>query len=346
MKFFYFILSGILLSSTAANAQQVDSLSKNADFEKLTAKLFSLKSTAPQAGLLVDFSKRPTIKGVLPLYRDAISAFFVDAGFSSNNDFVPLFERGKWATDAVGALSYTLFLSRDNSTFLASTKTEQQQRAWTWLNVRGGYNFSSYLLYRDDNSTDIEREISRRNYHNIFGQVNLGFYLSPFKNSLSWLNLSGNAGFEYRQNDNNYMALQTVRLKSYNKISSDASTQELEVTSEETSAKKGDFVVANSANLNYSLTLLINNGNGLAFGINFYGKTRLTEALKSTDLGFGINVPVRVTKNSERRTLANLSLNYEVTDVGGKLNPNRTNFSDKGLLGLTVAIPVYTLSSQ
>jgi hypothetical protein len=63
-------------------------------------------------------------------------------------------------------------------------------------------------------------------------------------------------------------------------------------------------------------------------------------------LGFGINIPVQVTKNNQQRTFANVSLNYEVIDVGGKLNPNRTNFSDKGLLGLTVAIPVYTLSGK
>ncbi|RYZ98552.1 MAG: hypothetical protein EOP47_19085 [Sphingobacteriaceae bacterium] len=324
-----------------------DSLYKNADFEQISANVFSLHSTAPQTGILLDFSKKPTIKGSVPIYQRNMSALFVEGSVTSNNDFVPLFERGKWAPNASAALSYTVFIDRDSryseyAKLSSNSYVSADQIFWAWINAKGGYNLSSYLFYREDNTMAIDRQISRNNYKSLFGQVNFGFYLAPFKQSLSWLNISGNAGFEYMQHDNNYAALQTVRVKSYNKVAAVSGIQELEVTSEETSAKQGHFILANSANLNYSLTFLINSNGKYIFGLNAFGKTRLTQALRSTDLGFGVSVPVRRKKNDKYKTIANLALNYEVIDVGGKLNSN-AHFSDKGLLGLTLAIPVYTL---
>ncbi|MEO6148750.1 MAG: hypothetical protein ABIN95_00065 [Mucilaginibacter sp.] len=353
------LLGGLLILSSSVKAREAafqdslsstmgrDSLYKNTDFEQISANVFSLHGTAPQAGILIDFSKRPTIKGSVPLYQRNMSVLFLDAAVTSNNDFVPILERGKWAPSATAALSYTVFIDRDSryseyAKLSSNSYVSADQMFWGWINAKGGYNFSSNLFYRNDNTVSVERQLSRKDYHNLFGQVNFGFYLAPFKHALSWLNFSGNAGFEYMQRDNNYASLQTVRIKSYDKITEANSTQELEVTSEETSAKEGAFIVANSANVNYSLTFLINSEGKYIFGLNVFGKTRLTQALRSTDLGFGFNIPVRRKKNDQYKTIANLGLNYEVVDVGSRLNKN-VHFSDKGLLGLTVAIPVYTL---
>ena len=256
---------------------------------------------------------------------------------------MPLVDEGKWAADAFADVSYTIFLSRDNRTgsVPALNTVDATRRFWVWLNAKGGYNFSSYLFRLDADTRDIDKQISRKNYHNLFGQANIGFYFTPFQNGLPWLNVTGSAGFEYKQNDNNYAALNTVRIKTYEKVVQDDGTREAEVTSEETSAREGDFIVSNSANVNYNLTLLFA-AQKYAFGLNFFGKTRLSGRLKSTDLGFGVSFPVKRTKNDKPRTIANFNFNYQVIDVGGRLNPAHSRFSDKGLLGLTVAIPVYT----
>jgi hypothetical protein len=328
----------LFIVASVARAQEQpasgDNKERNSDFEQLTAKAFNANSVTPQTGILVNFSKKPLIKGSFPVYQGDISTLFVDAAVTSNNDFIPLFEKGKWATNASGNLSYTLFLTRNDH----AEKTNR-----TWLNAKGGYNFQSYLFFLDNGNTNVESQISRKNYNTLFGQLNLGFYLTPFSGSLSWLNINGNAGFEYRQKDNNYTSMQTVIVRSYNKITSTKSTEALEATSEETSAKQGTFVLANSTSFVYNLTLLVN-PEQFTFGLNFYGRTRLTEALKSTDIGFGISVPVQHMVQNEKRVIANLSLNYEVPDIGSKLNKN-ARFSDKGLLGLTIAIPVFVLNS-
>lgn len=352
MKTFALNLLFLLLScASVVRAQDQpagrDSLYKNADFERLTARVFTLNSTVPQTGILVDFSKKPVIKGSVPVYQGNMSMLFVEAAVTSNNDFIPLFEKGKWATNASGNLAYTLFLNRDTKYDAATVSNaafaKPSSVTWAWLTAKGGYSFQSYLFFLDNGATKIENQISRKNFNNLFGQLSAGFYLTPFKgNSMSWLNITGNVGFEYRQKDDNYAAMQTVIVRSYDKITSTKSTEALEATSEETSAKKGVFVQANTTSAIYNVTFLIN-PDKYTFGLNFYGKTRLTEQLKSTDIGFGVSIPVQRTVQNERRTLVNLSLNYEVPDIGNKLNKN-ARFSDKGLLGLTVAIPVYTLS--
>ncbi|AYL98436.1 hypothetical protein [Mucilaginibacter celer] len=345
-----FLLLMICASAVHAQDQPAagrDSLYKNADFERLTSRVFSLNSTTPQTGILVDFSKKPVIKGSIPVYQGNMSMLFVEAAVTSNNDFIPLFEKGKWATNASGNLAYTLFLNRDtkyeSSAVSNAAYTQPSSVMWAWLTAKGGYNFQSYLFFLDNGASNVESQISRKNYNSLFGQLTGGFYLTPFKGTgMSWLNITGNLGFEYRQNDNNYLAMQTVIVRSYDKITSTKSSEALEATSEETSAKKGLFIKANTTSALYNVTFLIS-PDKYTFGLNFYGKTRLTEALKSTDIGFGINIPVQRTVQNERRTLVNLSLNYEVPDISNKLNKN-ARFSDKGLLGLTVAIPVYTLS--
>jgi hypothetical protein len=345
-----FVLLLICASVVRAQDQPAagrDSLYKNADFERLTAPVFNLNSTTPQTGILIDFSKKPVIKGSVPVYQGNMSMLFVEAAITSNNDFIPLFEKGKWGTNASGNLAYTLFLNRDTK-YEASAVTNAAYAKpssvnWAWLTAKGGYNFQSYLFFLDNGNSNVESQISRKNYNSLFGQLSGGFYLTPFKGTgMSWLNITGNVGFEYRQKDNNYATMQTVIIRSYDKITSTKSTEALEATSEETSAKKGLFILANTSSVIYNVTFLIN-PDKYTFGLNFYGKTRLTESLKSTDIGFGVSVPVQRTVQNERRTLANLSLNYEVPDIAGKLNKN-ARFSDKGLLGLTVAIPVYTLS--
>jgi hypothetical protein len=349
LPLFFVLFICASLARAQDQPEERDSLYKNADFEHLSAKVFNLNSVTPQAGILIDFSKKPVIKGSIPVYQGNLSMLFIDAAVTSNNDFVPLFEKGKWATNASGNLSYTIFLNRTNKySKLESGSigkpafTAPSQAFWVWLNTKGGYNFSSHLFFLDNGNAKIENQISRKSYNNLFGQVNLGFYSNPFDGKLSWLTFSGNIGFEYRQNDNNYASMETVVIRSYDKVTSSKTTEALEATSEETSAKKGVFVLANSSNFVYNLTLLIN-PDKYAFGLNFYGRTRLTQQLKSTDVGFGVSVPIQKMVNNETRTLANLSLNYEVPDVGSQLNKN-ARFSDKGLLGLTVAIPVYILN--
>jgi|GEM_PF-5118708 len=107
--------------------------------------------------------------------------------------------------------------------------------------------------------------------------------------------------------------------------------------------KQGQFIVADASMLNYNLAILIDTENQLSFGLNLYGRTRLTPVLKSTDLGFRVNIPLKHTVATERRVLMNLNLNYDVIDVNNSLNPN-FHFGDKGYLSLGVAIPIYTLS--
>jgi hypothetical protein len=352
MKNFTLLLFSLLAGTTILHAQdqpgERDSLYKNADFEIVSAKVLNLNSTAPQTGVLLDFSKRPVIKGAVPFYQGNMSALFAEASVASNNDFIPLFQKGKWAPGVSGNLSYTLFLNRQNTYFdgVSVSKAEYvnaSQLFWVWLTTKAGFNVSSYLFYRDNNNDELDKQISRKNYKSLFGQINAGFYYTPFKSSLSWLSLSGNLGFEYRQHDNNYAAMQSVMVRSYNKVTTATGTEALEVTSEETSAKQGEFILANTSIVNYNLTFLISPQGKYAFGLNFFGRTRLTQSLKSTDLGFGVNIPVQRKTDAGSKTVANLSLNYELPDITNQLNQNN-RFSDKGLLGLTVAIPIYTLS--
>lgn len=351
MKFKLFSLICLLTLgiTTVYGQQQRDSLYRNADFEILSAKFFSSRSAAPQTGIVVDIEKRTKLKGSLPLRQGNLGAIYLNTELTSNNDFTPLFDKGKWAASAAADVSYTLFLNRDsrydvadNGTLSRRSFLKPERGFWIWTTAALGYNFNSYLFYLDNNNPDIERQISRKNYNNITGRGSLGFYFAPFYGRMNALSFTGSLGFEYRQNDNNYAAMRSVVVNSYQKVDG-ADNQAIEVNSNKVSAKQGQFIVADASMINYNLTILFDTESQLSFGLNVYGRTRLTAALKSTDLGFGLNIPLKHNIANERRVLMNLNLNYEVIDINNRLNPN-FHFGDKGYLGLGIAIPIYTLS--
>ncbi|RVU00710.1 hypothetical protein EOD41_12000 [Mucilaginibacter limnophilus] len=342
-----------LTGTSVSQAQQVlqrDSLYRNTDFEIISAKFYSLRSTAPQSGIVVDLSKQSKVKGSLPIHQGNLDAWYFDAELGSNNDYVPLFDKGKWATNAIGAFSYTVFLNRDNRywgvdslAILGPSFLKPTQTFWIWLNAKAGYNLNSFL-FANDNPNNANSYISRQTYHNIFGQVNAGFYFDPFKTQFTWLSFAGNVGFEYRQNDHNYASMQTVRINSLNTVGNTApGGTEVEIESEKTSAKHGRFIVANTPVVNYNVNLLVNSYNNITFGVNFFGRTRLAEALRSTDIGVGVNLPVHKIFKAQKRIMMNLNLEYQVPDVTNNLGTN-ARYSDKGILSLGVAIPVYSLT--
>lgn len=321
---------------------------KRADYDRFIGKILNLNSNAPQTNFLFDVSKSPTIQLSLPIYQGNVHQFFVDGSISSTNDYTPIIKKGEWAPDASVNLSYTWFAIRTTKFYTSEYPTKElvnkapisnaSQLFWLWLTAKAGYNYSNYIFYNDSANIDLDKRTFEKDYDKAFFKLTGNFFFYPSKNKCKWLTITGNVGYQYLSNDNNYSSLKSVNVKTL-KTYSDTLGNSVEVLMNETTAKQGVFKVSNASVIDYNFMTLFSPTEKFFIGLSFYGKTRITKDLNSTDIGLGITIPIQKV-NGDSKTLASFTLKYDIPDISNELST--MTLKEKGVLGFTIGIPITT----
>lgn len=324
---------------------------RRADYDRFIGKVLNLNSNAPQTSFLFDISKSPALKLSLPIYTSNKHQVYLDGNVSSTNDYTPLIKKGKWAPDASANLSYTLFAVRLTRFYTDEYPAEKVDEApiseasqlfWLWLTAKAGYNYSNYIFYNDSSNATQENITFEKAYNKSFFKITGNFFFYPSKQYCKWFTLTGNLGYQYLVNDNNYSSLKSVEVKSLKTIV-DSLGNSVEILMDQTTARKGAFKVSDASLIDYNIMALFSPTQNFYFGLSFYGKTRITKELNSTDIGFGITVPVQKV-NGDSKTAASFTLKYDITDVSNELSS--LTLKERGRLGFTIGVPVSTFRAK
>ncbi len=356
------ILATLLLISSLFSFGQTerskDTDKSREDYDKFIGKVLNLNTNNVQTSFIFDISSSPTLKLTLPAYQSSKQQLFFTGNISSTNNYTPLVKKGKWVPDASISANYSIFLNSTvkfyTSEFPALAGAALQtainnasinnasQLNFVWINLNAGYNYSGYTFFSDDNSLTLDKRITQQNYNSTFFKANINWFFYPSKNKTKWLSLNGSFGYTYKTNDNNYNNLTQVNIKT-TKTYTDASGAVMEVVEDETTARKGKFIITNSSAFDYNIMALVSPTDNFYIGLSFYGKTRTTQDLTSTDLGIGLSIPIQKAKD-DKKTVANFTLKYDMPDVSNQLN--NLSLKDKGKLGFTIGVPLTTFRAK
>lgn len=351
----------LLISSLFSFGQEETSKDMNKareDYDKLIGKVLNLNTNNVQTSFIFDISNTPTLKLTLPAYQSSKQQLFFTGNISSTNNYTPVIKKGKWVPDASFSGTYSIFLKRTvkfkidkfplekgNPELLKkvineASVNEASQLNFIWLNINAGYNYSGYTFFSDINNLTLDNRIIQKNYSSTFFKTNLNWFFYPSKQYTKWLTLNGSLGYTYKTNDNNYNSLKQVNVKT-TKTFIDSFGTVMEVVEDETTARMGKFIIANSSTFDYNVMALISPTDKFYIGFSFYGKTRTTQELTSTDIGFGISIPIQ---KDDNKTIANFTLKYDIPDISNQLNTLR--LKEKGMLGFTVGLPLTTFKAK
>ncbi|SDM65805.1 hypothetical protein [Kriegella aquimaris] len=343
-----FMIFGVLLS----NAQQIlderpDSI-RRAELNDFIGKIVGTNTETPITSFVFDITQSPELKFNIPLNNGVFNQFYIDGKIGSSNDYTPLVKKGEWLPDLGINFNFTKFLTTTtkfytsdiNSLFGGNvengTINEASQLFWSWVNFKAGYNYSTLETYNRDLTLLNKDKFSEQNLNSLILKSDVNFFFYPSKNITNWLSFNGKLGFEFKTNDNNYSSLKSVNIREIESIT-DANGNIIEVSSDEKKIKQGEIITKNTSNINYNLMALISPSKDFYVGLSTYGKQTLTKELKSTDIGFGITIPITKKKGTDK-TLASFTLKYEIPDIKNKLSP--LTLKEKGALGFSIGLPI------
>ena len=329
----------------AQNTVSKDSLDNKEDLRIFIDKIIGSQTEVPKASFIFDISKSPELKLNVPLNKDLYNQFYIDSKVASSNDFTPLIKSGDWLPDVGINLNYTKFFSTITKYYTSEINekyrgkvseasiNDASQLIWTWLNVKVGYNYSTLETYNGDPTLLNKDKFDKNNLNSFLIKTDFNFFFYPSKKKLKFLSFNGKLGYEYKTNDNNYSSLKSINVRDIETIT-DTNGNTIEVSSDTKKIKRGILAIRNTSNINYNIMALISPSEKFYIGLSTYGKKILTKELEALDIGFGITVPI--TKND--KTLASLTLKYEIPDINNKLS----NFplKEKGILGFSIGLPI------
>ena len=333
-------------------AQEVDDNKndsiKRAKFNDFIGKIVGTNTETPKTNFVFDITKSPELKFNIPLNKGVYNQFYFDGKIASSNDYTPLVKKGEWLPDLGINFNYTRFLTTTTKFYTSdinslfekeidnATIDEASQLFWSWINFKAGYNYSTLETYNGDLTLLNKDKFSEVNLNSFLFKSDLNFFFYPSKNKTKWLSFNGKLGFEFKTNDNNYSSLKSVNIREIETIS-DANGNTIEVSSDEKKVKKGIIKTKNTSSLNYNLMALISPTKDFYIGFSTYGKQTFTKELESTDIGFGITIPITKKKGTDK-TLASFTLKYEIPDVNNNLST--LTLKEKGVLGFSIGLPI------
>lgn len=342
------LIFGIFIS----NAQEVDDNKndsiKRAKFNNFIGKIVGTNTETPKTNFVFDITKSPELKFNIPLNNGVYNQFYFDGKVSSSNDYTPLIKKGEWLPDLGMNLNYTRFLTTNTKFYTSDIETlfkgdinkatidEASQLFWSWINFKAGYNYSTLETYNADLTLLNKDKFSEINLNSFEFKTDLNFFFYPSKSKVKWLSVNGKLGFEYKTNDNNYSSLKSVNIREMETIT-DANGNIIEVSSDEKKVKRGTIKTKNTSGLNYNFMALISTSKDFYIGFSTYGKKTFTTELKSTDMGFGITIPITKQKGTDK-TLASFTLKYEIPDINDNLS--NLTIKEKGTLGFSIGLPI------
>jgi len=370
MKHFYFI--GVLIFSISAFSQtgseevsQTDEKKKREELENFIKKIIGTKTDNTNGSFVFDATNSPEVKFNIPVYRpDDFNQFYIDGKVASTNDYTPLIKKGTWQPDLGLNANFTYFICRstrfyidelldgklglydnasDKSAMLnqlanESSITEASQIFWLWINAKAGYNYASLETFIDDPNMLNKDKFIDNDVNSFMLSGDLNFYFYPSKHYAKWFSMNGKLGYEFKSNDNNFNSLKTVKVYEEKTIT-DSSGNSIIVSTEEKKVKEGTVIIKNSSNINYNLMFLFSLKD-FYIGLSNYAKRKLTNDLESTDMGFGITVPI-TKKKDKTETAASITLKYEIPDISNEISD--VALKDKGIFGFTIGLPLSSL---
>jgi hypothetical protein len=353
MKIKKILLCGLLIFEVFITyAQEVEDNKNNTikrgKFNDFIGKIVGANTETPKANFVFDITKSPELKFNIPLNEGIFSQFYLEGKIASSNDYTPLIKKGEWLPDLGLNINYTRFLTTTTKFHSSditnlfddeidnATIDEASQLFWSWINFKVGYNYSTLETYNGDLTLLNKDKFSEKSLSSLVLKSDFNFFFYPSKSKAKWLSVNGKLGLSFKTNDNNYSSLKSVNIREIETIK-DANGNVLEVSSDEKKVKKGVLETKNTSSLNYNMMALISPSKDFYIGFSTYGKQTLTKGLKSTDIGFGITIPITKKKGTDK-TLASFTLKYEIPDVNNDLS--NLTLKEKGVLGFTIGLPI------
>ncbi|PQJ21956.1 hypothetical protein [Tenacibaculum sp. SG-28] len=334
------------------NAQEIDDNQndsiRRAKFNDFIGKIVGTNTETPKSSFIFDITKSPELNFNIPLNKGVFNQFYIDGKIASSNDYTPLVKKGEWLPDLGININYTKFLttttkfytsdinSRFNGDIDKATIDEASQLFWSWVNFKAGYNYSTLETYNGDLTLLNKDKFSEENLNSFVAKTDLNFFFYPSKSKIKWLSINGKVGFDFKTNDNNYSSLPSVNIREIETII-DANGNITEVSSDEKNVRQGTIKIKNSSSINYNLMALISPAKDFYIGLSTYGKQTLTKELKSTDIGFGLTIPITKKKGTDK-TLASFTLKYDIPDLNNDLS--NLDLKEKGTLGFSIGLPI------
>ncbi|MDN3619078.1 hypothetical protein QWY81_06355 [Polaribacter undariae] len=347
------ILSGFMIFVVLiSNAQKIidernDSI-RRAELNDFIGKIVGTNTETPKTSFVFDITKSPELKLNIPLNNGVFNQFYIDGKIGSSNDYTPLVKKGEWLPDLGINFNFTKFITTTtkfntsdiNNLFEGDvengTINEASQLFWSWVNFKAGYNYATLETYNGDLTLLNKDKFSEQNLNSLILKSDVNFFYYPSKSKTKWLSFNGKLGFEFKTNDNNYSSLKSVNIREIELIT-DANGNIIEVSSDEKKIKQGKIITKNTSNINYNLMALISPTKDFYVGLSTYGKQTLTKELKSTDIGFGITIPITKKKETDK-TIASFTLKYEIPDINNELST--LTLKEKGTLGFSIGLPI------
>lgn len=342
------IFSGVfVINAQEINDNENDSI-KRAKFNNFIGKIVGTNTETPKTNFVFDITETPQLKFNIPLNNGIFNQFYFDGKVASSNEYTPLVKKGDWLPNLGLNINYTKFLTTTTKFYTSDVNTlfngkidsatidEASQLFWSWINFKAGYNYSTLETYNGDLLLLNKDKLTEVNLNSFLLKADLNFFFYPSKTKSKWLSFNGKLGYEFKTNDNNYSSLKTVIIRGIETII-DGEGNIIEVSSEEKKVKKGILKTKNTSNLNYNLMALISPSKDFYIGFSTYGKQILTDELKSTDIGFGITIPISKKKGTDT-TLASFTLKYDIPDVNNDLS--NLTLKEKGTLGFAIGLPI------
>lgn len=342
----------LFFGAVSVNAQKIDDNQndsiRRAKFNDFIGKIVGTKTETPKASFVFDLTNSPELNFNIPLNKGVFNQFYLDGKIASSNDYTPLIKKGEWLPDLGINFNYTRFLTTTTKFYISdidgkfngdinnATIDEASQLFWSWINFKAGYNYSTLETYNGDLILLNEGKFSEVNLNSFIVKTDLNFFFYPSKAWARWLSINGKIGFDFKTNDNNYLSLKRVKIKEIETII-DADGNIIEVSSDEKNIRQGTIIIKNTSSFNYNFMALISPSKDFYIGLSTYGRQNITKELRSTDIGFGITIPITKKKGTDK-TLASFTLKYEIPDIHNDLS--NLDLKEKEVLGFSVGLPI------
>ena len=347
------ILSSLFIFvALITNAQEIidsknDSI-KRAKFNDFIGKIVGTNTETPKSSFIFYFTKSPELKLNIPLNNGVYNQFYLDGKIASSNNYNPLVKKGEWLPDLGINFNYTKFIKTTTKFYTSdidklfsgnidkATIDEASQLFWFWINFKTGYNYSTLETYNGDLTLLNTDKFSEVNLNSFIIKSDINFFFYPSKMKAKWLSFNGKLGFEFKTNDDNYSSLKSINIREIETIT-DVNGNIIEVSSDEKTINQGEIKTDNTANIKYNMMALISPSKDFYIGLSAYGKHILTKELKSTDIGFGITIPITKKKGTDK-TIVSFTLKYEIPDINNDLS--NLTLKEKGTLGFSIGLPI------
>ncbi len=286
-----------------------------------------------RSSVSVDLSTDPKLKLAVNIKSDSLKKnwgykILSNAELGSSNKYVPILDKGKWAPDFTGGLTFYGYhykeAKKTNASFLHL------------ITLQPNYNYKEYLTLKDSLYFGIEEMFNSKKKSDFNLSLSYNFYARPHKDEDKLVFLL-TLGYKYQLFGNNYEKLDEVKVSQFQSFT-DSLGRTLQVNYPETSGRKGDLEFS-SGHTFFMEFHAVGKTDGVS--IDGFAIPIVSYAVKQAKVDFkvGLNFGVRGLNAKGENAVVNIAPVISFSDLTQKFE-GPDDFKRRITPGIQLAIPI------